>query len=253
MEARLLDESLQKPFWEHINREPLNYYFFMFDLKYRPDQCKIWLAVEENRIEGLLLVYRDSVVQLRGSREAVRLLLGKVDLEKVDLQAPLECEDVVLSKYKPKVKEEITLMSLRKGEETIRMNEVSERLGEEDAEELGEIMRGEDPVWWGDVTGERLRANMEDAFWLGIRRNNRIASAGMTRLVDFASNISIVFTRKEYRNQGFATSIVSALVKEIMKVSNAALIHVLSDNAPAIRTYTKVGFKPYRSYLSIHT
>ena len=253
MEVRRLDESLQKPLWEHINREPLNYYFFIFDLKYRPDQCKIWLAIEQNRIEGLLLVYRDFVVQLRGNREAVGLLLDKVDLEKVDLQAPLNCEDIVLSKYTSKVKEVITLMSLRKGEETIRMNAVPERLDEEDAEELSGIMKKEDPVWWGDLTTERVKANMKDAYWLGIRKDNKIASAGMTRLVDFASNISIVFTREEYRNRGYATTVVSALVKEIMKVSNMALIHVLSDNAPAIRTYAKAGFKPYRSYLSVHT
>ncbi len=225
----------------------------MFDLKYRPDQCKIWLAMEQNRIEGLLLVYRDFVVQLRGSREAVRQLLDKVDLEKVDLQAPPDCEDVILSKFTPRVKEVVMLMSLRKGEEAVRIGTLPERLGEEDAEELSEIMRNEDPVWWGDVTAEGLRTNMKDACWLGIRKEGKIASAGMTRLVDFASNISIVFTRFEYRNRGYATSVVSALVKEIMKVSNVALIHVLSDNAPAIRTYARVGFKPYKSYLSIHT
>jgi predicted GNAT family acetyltransferase len=248
-----LDKSLEKVFWDYVSREPLNYYFFVFDMKYRADRTKFWLAMDRDRVEGLLLVYRDFVAQLRGNRGAVRLLLDQVSLEKVDLQAPLDYEDIILGRYIPKVKEVMTLMSLRKGEETLRIDSVLERFGEEDAEELSEIMRNEDPVWWGEVTSRELKENMKDACWLGIRKDGKIASAGMSRLIDFGSNISVVFTRREYRNRGYATSVVSALVKEILKVSDVALIHVLSDNAPAIRTYTRVGFKPYRSYLSIHT
>jgi predicted GNAT family acetyltransferase len=50
---------------------------------------------------------------------------------------------------------------------------------------------------------------------------------------------------------GFATSIVSALVKEILKNSPVAIIHVRKDNASAIQVYSKVGFKPYKQYLMI--
>ncbi len=49
-------------------------------------------------------------------------------------------------------------------------------------------------------------------------------------------------------NRGYATSVVSALVEEILKRSDRAMIHVLKDNHPAIRTYSKVGFKPFKSY-----
>jgi len=248
----MLDKSLEKAFWNHVNRDPLNYYFFISDMKLRPDQTKIWLAMEDQKIEGLLLVYRDYIVQLRGSREAVRLLLNQVTLEKVDLQAPLGYDDIVLDRYRPKVKEEIVLMHLSKGEEKTQISTAPERLSVEDAEEISQIMKNEDPVWWGDLTAERLKSALSDACWLGIRQDQRIASAGMTRIVDFGSNISVVVTRKEYRNRGYATSIVSALVQEILKASSTALIHVLSDNASAIRTYSKVGFRPYKSYLSIH-
>jgi predicted GNAT family acetyltransferase len=46
---------------------------------------------------------------------------------------------------------------------------------------------------------------------------------------------------------------VSALVQEILKRSPIALIHVIADNAPAVRAYSKVGFKPYKTYLSIRS
>jgi predicted GNAT family acetyltransferase len=253
MRVVALDQSTEKAFWNHVNQDPLNYHFFIFDWKLGKDQTKILLTMEEGKIEGLMLVYRDYVVQLRGKREAVKLLLDQLNLEKVELQAPLDCEDIVLKKYMPKIREEMMLMSLQKGEENIQITTEPTRLGVEDAEAIAELMRKADPSWWGEVTAERIRLRIGDAFWQGIRQDQKIVSVGMVRLTDFGSNISVVATHERHRNRGYATSIVSALVKEILKSSQTALIHVISDNAPAIRVYSKVGFKSYKTYLSIRT
>jgi predicted GNAT family acetyltransferase len=84
---------------------------------------------------------------------------------------------------------------------------------------------------------------------LGIKRDSKLVSIGLTRFMDFGSNIGAIATDRNYRNQGFATSIVSALVQEILKHSPSALIHVLKDNIPAVKVYSTVGFKPYKEYL----
>ena len=55
--------------------------------------------------------------------------------------------------------------------------------------------------------------------------------------------------RSIYRNRGYATSIVSALAKEIFRKNELALIHVKKDNVAAYNVYKKVGFKPYKKYL----
>jgi predicted GNAT family acetyltransferase len=109
------------------------------------------------------------------------------------------------------------------------------------------------PERWGETTAEKLKQKWHNVFWLGIRKEGKLVSIGKVRFVDFASNIGAVATDKNYRNRGYATSIVSALVQEIFKKSPIALIHVIPDNAPAIRVYSKVGFKPYKTYLSIRT
>jgi ribosomal protein S18 acetylase RimI-like enzyme len=249
-----LDERLEKRFWNHVKEEELDYYFFIFDWRFRRDQTKIFLAMKDEKIEGLMLVYRDYVVQLRGNREAVKLLLGGLALEKVELQAPLDCGDIILEKFSsPKIREHMMLMSLRRGEENTQITTVPIRLGVGDAQEVVELMRGADPAWWGETALESMQKSLQEAFWLGIKQDRKIVSAGMTRPVEFASNIGVAATQKEFRNRGYATSIVSALVEEILKTSQAAIIHVISDNAPAIRAYSKVGFKPYRTYLSIRT
>ena len=244
-----IKDGFEQAFWNHVNQDPFHYYFFILDMKQRPEQTEIFLALQGERIQGLLLLYSDLIVQLRGNRRAVEKLLDYVDLEKVELQAPLDCEDIVTRKYKPQVRHELVLMTLKKGKENLKIKREPARLGLEDAEEVTEVMKKADPEWWGDITPENRRESKEKTHWLGIKRNGKIVSVGSTRFEDFGSNIGVIATAEGYRNMGYATSIASALVQEILKRSPAALIHVLSNNDPAVRVYSKVGFRPYRQYL----
>ena len=245
-----IQDGFEKAFWNHVNQDPLHYFFFILDWKERPEQTKIFMAIEGEKIQGLMLVYADAVVQLRGNREAVEKLLDSLSLEKVELQAPLDCEDIVTRKFTPQIRYELMLMTLKKGEENIQVTSQPVRLGPEDAEEVAEIMKKADPEWWGErVTVENRKESLAMNYWLGIKRDGKIVSVGNTRFTDFGSNIGVIATDERHRNMGYATSIVSALVQEILKRSPTALIHVLSNNAPAVRAYSKVGYKPYEHYL----
>jgi predicted GNAT family acetyltransferase len=249
-----LYDGLERAFWNHVRADELDYYFFVLDWKLRRDQTKILMAMEDDEIEGLMLIYRDSVVQLRGNQTAVKTLLDLLTIEKVELQAPLDCESIVLRRFKsPKIEERMTLMRLRRGEENIQVTTIPIRLSIDTAEEIVELMRRADPSWWGEASTENMRKTLAETYWLGIKQDERIVSVGNARLIDFASNIGVVATEEKYRNRGYATSIVSTLVSEILKTSPIAIIHVISDNAPALRAYSKVGFKPYKTYLSIRT
>jgi len=199
-----------------------------------------------------MLIYRQSVVQVRGTSEAAKVLLEHVDLEKVEIQSLKEHEPIVLKKYTPSMRHELVLMTLQKGEETLQIKHSITKLGIADAEEIASIMRQADPEWWSETTTQHITEGMDDRLWLGIKINGKLVSIGNTRLTDWGSNIGVIATHEAYRNMGYAISIVSALVKEILQKSDLALIHVLSDNLPAIRAYEKVGFKPYRSYFFAH-
>jgi len=54
--------------------------------------------------------------------------------------------------------------------------------------------------------------------------------------------------RIRHRNKDYTTSIVSALLEQILQKTNLAIIHMESNNSPAIKAYIKVGFKPYKKY-----
>ena len=253
MEIVSVTNGYEQMFWDYVNRDPLDCYFFILDWTQRREQSKIFLAVEGEEVLGSLLVFADYIVQFRGSREAVQKLLDYSNLEKVELQAPLNCEDIICQKFKPRVKQVMVLMRLNRGEEHVCLTATPVRLNVEDAEEVAALMRRCAPEWWGETNAEQLKQRWQKVFWLGIKLQGRLVSLGNTRFVDFASNIGVVATDEHYRSRGYATSIVSALVEEILKRSPIALIHVIADNAPAVRTYSKVGFKPYKAYLSIRT
>jgi predicted GNAT family acetyltransferase len=253
MEIVSVADGYEQMFWNYVNRDPIDHYFFILDWTQRREQTRIFLAVEEKEVVGSLLVYADYIVQFRGSREAVQKLLRYANIEKVELQAPPDCEDVVCQEYTPRIKQIMTLMRLNRGEEHFRLTETPKRLSAADAEEVAALMRRCDPEWWGETSSEQLKQRWRDVFWLGIKKEGKLVSVGNTRFIDFASNIGIVATDEKCRSRGYATSIVSSLVKEILKESPIALIHVIADNVPAVRAYTKVGFKPYRTYLSMRT
>ncbi|MEM4704505.1 MAG: GNAT family N-acetyltransferase [Candidatus Bathyarchaeia archaeon] len=252
-----LDGSTESLFWDVANRDPLELFWFIYDWKLYRDVTKIWLALDEaERVAGLLLLHRDTIIQFRGSREAVKALLDYASAKGgFEVQAPLDCEELVTGKFGSEGKVHMVLMKLQKGEEKIRISTEPARLGVEDAEEVAALLREADPLWWGEITAERLAGgSLKEALWFGIRQDKHIVSVGSTRLTNLGiSNIGIVATKEGYRNKGYATSVTSALVKEILKVSNTAIIHVLADNKPAVRTYTKVGFKPYKTYLAIRS
>jgi predicted GNAT family acetyltransferase len=250
-----VEDGFERVFWDVVNKDPLNYYFFIFDWTRRREQTRVLLAMEDGRVVGSMLIYtaqgRDDVVQLRGSRKAVERLLESVDFERVELQAPVDCEDIVLRRYRPWFRHVMVLMRLKKGEENLQVKHEPVKLGVEDVGEVVDVMRGVDPEVWGDLDVERQKLAWKDAYMLGIRQDNKLVSVGLTRFVDIGSNVGAIATDKAYRNRGFATSIVSALAGEILKRSPPALIHVLSDNAPAVRVYSKVGFKPCKQYILV--
>lgn len=244
----LLDSSGESIFWKHVLSDVPNYYFFILDWKLNKDKTKIFLAIEDAITIGLMLIYDERIVHIRGSPEAAKLLMNEVNLEKAAFQVLMEHEAIVHKKYKPLTRHKMILMTLQRGDENLHIGHRVLKLGPSEAEEIADLL-GEEFPEWGEFTGDRIRERLkENVLFLGIKEDEKIASMGNTRILDFGSNIGRVVTRRDYRGRGFATSIVSALLKEILQGSELALIHVLSDNSSAIHVYTKAGFKPYKTY-----
>lgn len=250
MKVLPLDSHLEPMFWEHVYQDVSHHYFFILDMKHDRASTEMLLALnEKNCIEGMMMIYKERIVQLRGSVEAAKALLAELDIKKAEIQGLEEHKALILEKFKKAKRTlELILMTLRRGEETLHIRHPVVRLSAGDAEEIAALMRHGDPEWWGEATAKKIADRIHERLWLGIRPNDQLVSIGGATVDDWGSNIATVVTHESHRNKGYATSIVSALVDKILQKSNLVLIHVESDNAPAVRAYTKVGFKPYRRY-----
>jgi len=251
MEIVSLAHELEPIFWDHVKQDIPHYYFFAFDWKYNREDTEILLALEEERIDGMMLVCKERIVQLRGTNKAAEVLLERLRLDKIEIQSPRKHKQLILKKYKPTSRQghEMMLMVVHKGEEELHTKHPVFELDAAYGEKIASTMRDADPEYWGDVTSEQILEGMnKGADWFGIEVNENLVSIGMSRLTEWAGVVGVAATHEECRSRGYATSIVSRLVKEIFKRLPLAMIYVLADNPPAIRAYEKVGFKPYKTY-----
>jgi predicted GNAT family acetyltransferase len=102
--------------------------------------------------------------------------------------------------------------------------------------------------WRTDFSTEQVIEQMSTTTWAGVKINGELAAIGRMRLAGEVGHVPTVATHQAHRNRGYATSIVSYLVEHILEKIPVAIIYVLGDNAPAVKVYGRVGFKPYRRY-----
>jgi ribosomal protein S18 acetylase RimI-like enzyme len=178
-----------------------------------------------------------------------------LDLEKVELQTQEEHKQYVLEKFEPTWSHNLLLMMLRKGEEKLQITHPIVKLGASDADQIAAIMKKADPEFWNEIASDQIIEGMNGTNWFGIKVNKELVSIGRTRLTaeigHGLGHVVTVATHEGHRNKGYATSIVSHSVRLVLDKLPVAVIYVLSDNPSAIRVYTKVGFKTYKTYFFI--
>jgi ribosomal protein S18 acetylase RimI-like enzyme len=250
----LSDES-EKRFLDFAALNRLDYFFFVFDWTYKRSVSQIFLAEDNHAsIAGAMLIYMDHMVQVRGTREAIRALLNSLNKAQIEISAPVNCRDIIQAKYpEHKVMENIVLLSLRKGEEHLALPEEPEVLGVKDADELAALMRRVYPDFWGDMSAEYLKQMYNETVWLGKQEEGRLVAFGVAAFAELGSHILFIGTDAEHRRRGYAANIVSVLVKRILARFELATIFVVEDNLPALNIYKKVGFKPCRCYVHVKT
>lgn len=96
--------------------------------------------------------------------------------------------------------------------------------------------------------GPFLPRTIELGAYLGLRVEGRLAAMAGERLHPAgATEISAVCTDPDFRGRGLAARLVRALVAGVEARGETAILHVVDDNASAIRLYENLGFETRRS------
>jgi len=83
--------------------------------------------------------------------------------------------------------------------------------------------------------------------YLGIHEDGKLVAMAGERLKPYGyTEISAVCTHPDYRGRGYASSLVSILVRRIAKRNEIPFLHVRRENVDAIRVYEKLGFETRR-------
>ncbi len=61
-----------------MTQDPLGFYFFILDWAKNRKDTEVLLALNENAIIGLALIYDSRIIQLRGPPDAVEELIGQI-------------------------------------------------------------------------------------------------------------------------------------------------------------------------------
>ncbi len=95
--------------------------------------------------------------------------------------------------------------------------------------------------------GPFLRRTPELGSYLGIHEAGQLVAMAGERLRPLGyTEISAVCTHPEYRGRGYASSLVSALIRKTTGRGETPFLHVRTENVAAIRVYEKLGFRTRR-------
>lgn len=109
-------------------------------------------------------------------------------------------------------------------------------LTSDDAEDMLKLVAETQPGPFGPRTVEMGR-------YLGLRSDGRlVAMTGERFRLPGFTEVSAVCTAVDHRGRGLARRLVLAVVDNIRSTGSEAILHVASDNAPAIALYDALGF-----------
>jgi ribosomal protein S18 acetylase RimI-like enzyme len=238
-------------FYDYIKNNFAEFFFFHVDYAQYPENTQIYIALDnEDKIKGMVLIWKDQRIQLRGTSKGLEFLLNGKNYDPISV-AGFDNHKKLISKFFPDYKKEIALyrMVSKKGDEKDFEKYKFHKLNESYKEEIASLMRIADPIYWGPRKPEDILID-ENNVWYGIIEDKKLLSVISVWTYESIGYITIVGTHPDYWNQGYASSLISSTLKELFRERKQCFIMVRVANAPAIHIYKKLGFSICNTHYS---
>lgn len=112
----------------------------------------------------------------------------------------------------------------------------------DDLELIKPILQKDFDEFWNYEILEEEIVNTNSSYFVAKSSNLIVGFAGVKKILDEANIMNIV-TKKDYRNNGIATSLLNQLIIFSKKTCNSITLEVNENNKTAIHLYEKFGFK----------
>lgn len=244
-EVRIADKQDLENVLSLLRRNGVRNAWAIQDLTVWPDRSKLLYVQDSDQFSYLLISghpasHDHPTLIADGDPDMVSLLLKKSDITVpfvvretpahllTAIKAQCPNAKVYLEQRMDVTKE--TFLPKHKG--------LARRMNAGDAEALAQFF-GAPPQAAGRFKGWLSGAK---AFF-GLFEGNRLAAIGSSMVsVPEAWNLVSIETHKDFRGKGYATEVTSTLVARAFQETGTVTVTVVKENAPAIRTYEKVGF-----------
>lgn len=253
MQIERITSSNENLFFSYVRDKELEYFFYIMDYKQYPEKTQLFIAKDStNEIEGVFIIWQEHTIQLRGSESAAKSFIQYLDQNNVDIHqiTGMMNHQTLLNAYFPApiMKFRMFRMTLQKGQEKLHEKYPYVELNATQKEPISALLRKSDSVYFGHQTADHIMMDENRPFF-AIMDGEKIISVAGLWIDEIMGIINLIATDPEYRRQQRATSIVSTSVKWLFEKTDKILIHVRSENLPAINTYKKVGYQIAFEYL----
>lgn len=238
-------------FYDYIKNNFTEYFFFHVDYAQYPESTEIYMALDnKEKIQGMILIWKNRRIQLRGSIVSLEFLLNERNFNPISVTGFNNHKEMI-AKFFPDYRKEIALyrMGLKKGDQKDFEKFQFKGLSESHREQITSLMRIADPIYWGSNEPEDIMID-ENNIWYGIVEKKELISIVDIWKYQGIGLITIVGTHPDYWNQGYASSLISSTLKDLFREREQCFIIVRVANAPAIHTYKKLGFSICNTHYS---
>jgi ribosomal protein S18 acetylase RimI-like enzyme len=87
--------------------------------------------------------------------------------------------------------------------------------------------------------------------YYGVRRGTRLIAAAGTHVISPQQGIAAVgnvYTQREYRGQGLAKVVTSAVTDDLLQECDTVVLNVRADNPPALAAYRALGYRVHTEF-----
>ena len=211
-------------------------------------QCEWYAALRNERMTALCLRFKGlhpyPIFTMGTAEDLVPILDEFLRPERAYFASKPEHLSVLTEFYSLSRVEEMFRMVLD-SDDFVPVDGSVVRLGPRHVHQLQDLYR-----WGGDVAFASYQ--IEQGVFYGVEQDHKLVATAGTHLVSRTYSLGIVgnvFTHPDYRQQGYGTLCISAVVEELLSQSLDVVLNVGQDNEPAVRMYRRLGFHAYCPFI----